>query len=203
MRNKCHNFMPWRDRCRVQILHFLHLLSAEAGQLLVEGVQSGNVQEAMKQAADGVSKAASGAASAASSAAASASAAAGSAVNTKQQQPKQPTWKRASPQQQQQRAKEQQAGGQQQPSDLDAYFTTDVMGVELGEGATAWSGATVAILEAGAPVNCLNEAGRTPLEEAKAELQLLSEENAPQTAVRRSRLESTVEMMEIAVVGYM
>ena len=61
----------------------------------------------------------------------------------------------------------------------------------------------IRLLEAGAPVNCLNEAGRTPLEEAKAELQLLSEENAPQTAVRRSRLESTVEMMEIAVVGYM
>lgn len=132
---------------------------AYGAKLLVEGVQSGKVQEAMKQAADGVSKAASGAASAASSAAASASAAAGSAVNTKQQQPKQPTWKRASPQQQQQRAKEQQAGGQQQPSDLDAYFTTDVMGVELGEGATAWSGATVAILEAGAPKVIENEQG--------------------------------------------
>ena len=129
---------------------------AYGAKLLVEGVQSGKVQETMKQAAEGVSKAASGAAAAASSAAASASAAAGSAAK---QQPKQPTWKRASPQQQQQRAKEQQAGGQQQPSDLDAYFTTDVMGVELGEGATAWSGATVAILEAGAPKVIENEQG--------------------------------------------
>jgi hypothetical protein len=61
----------------------------------------------------------------------------------------------------------------------------------------------IRLLEAGAPVSSLNEAGRTSLEEAQAELQQLREEDAPNTAVRRSRLESTIEMMEIAVVGYM
>lgn len=60
----------------------------------------------------------------------------------------------------------------------------------------------IGLLEAGAPIVCLNEAGRTPLEEAKAELALLQDEGQPQTAMRRSRLETTIEMMEIAVVGY-
>lgn len=125
---------------------------AYGAKMLLEGVQSGKVQAAMKQAADGVSSVASGAAAAASSAASSASSAAKAATQS-QQKPKKRTWEKAKPQ------PKQQAQSNSRPEDLDSYFTTDVMGVELGEGAKAWSGATAAILEAGAPRVVENDQG--------------------------------------------
>lgn len=60
----------------------------------------------------------------------------------------------------------------------------------------------IRLLEGGAPVDTANEAGQTALEVAQAELRQLQEEGQPQTAMRRSRLENTIEMMEIAVLAY-
>ena len=59
----------------------------------------------------------------------------------------------------------------------------------------------IKLLEAGASNAVLNEAGRTPLQEAEAELAELERHGQPQTAVRRSRLANTIELMGIAVIA--
>ena len=60
----------------------------------------------------------------------------------------------------------------------------------------------IKLLEAGASHAELNEAGRTPLQEAMEELAALEAEGLAQTAMRRSRLANTISVMEIAVLAY-
>ena len=128
---------------------------AYGAKVLIQAAQSGEAQEAMKKAAEGIKSAASGAASAASAAASSAAnsaASAASAASASTATPKKSPGgrRRKQPQQQEQ---------QQQRADMDSYFTTDVMGVELGDGAKAWSGATAAIFENDAARVVENEQG--------------------------------------------
>ena len=60
----------------------------------------------------------------------------------------------------------------------------------------------IKLLEAGASHNETNEAGRTPLQEATAELAELEAEGLAQTAMRRSRIANTISVMQIAVLAY-
>ena len=60
------------------------------------------------------------------------------------------------------------------------------------------------LLEAGAPASTTNEAGRTPLEELRADLEQLEAEGSPaetHVAMRRSRLMATLEAMEISLIA--
>ena len=59
----------------------------------------------------------------------------------------------------------------------------------------------VRLLEAGAPAALNNEAGRTALQEAMADLDQLVREDEPGTIQRRSRLKQTADIMEIAVIA--
>jgi len=59
----------------------------------------------------------------------------------------------------------------------------------------------VRLLEAGAAAGATNEAGRTSLQEAQYELQVLEEEADPNAITRRAKLAETVMLMEIAVVA--
>ena len=110
-------------------------LAAYSAKLLIEAASSGQMQAAMKDAANAASSAANAASSAASSAAASAKSAAssarrrGAATAAAQDYDDEPSSR----------------------SSMDSYFTTDVMGVDLGQGAKAWSGACAAIVEGGSP----------------------------------------------------
>ena len=113
-------------------------VAAYGTKLLIDAAQSGRVQQAVRDVADAASAAGKAASAAASGAAASASnrrrsreAAAASAAEA----------------------------SEERHSNVDAYFTTDVMGVDLGSGAKAWSGACAAIVESGAPRVVENEQG--------------------------------------------
>lgn len=66
-----------------------------------------------------------------------------------------------------------------------------------------YSEVVVRLLEAGAALNEINEAGRTALEEATFELQELERGvGEGNTAMRRSRLADTIEKMQIAALAY-
>ena len=106
-------------------------LAAYGTKLLLEAAQSGQMQKAAQAAADSVR-----AGAAAASEAASSAAAAGAAARARAQSTAQPR-------------RQQQQQQQQPPDSVDSYFTTDVMGVDLGQGAKAWSGAYAAIVERG------------------------------------------------------
>ena len=59
----------------------------------------------------------------------------------------------------------------------------------------------IRLLEAGADGGIANEAGRTALDEARAELATLEAQADASTAARRSRLANTVMVMEIAAIA--
>lgn len=99
-------------------------------KLLVEAAQSGRAQQVVSQAAEAVRDAASAAQQRSASAAAS-----GRKPDA------------AEPDEAQRR------------SSVNAYFTTDVMGVDLGEGAKAWSGASAAIVDSRSARVVENEQG--------------------------------------------
>eukprot|EP00966_Prymnesium_polylepis_P072076 1673903-Prymnesium_polylepis.1 len=59
----------------------------------------------------------------------------------------------------------------------------------------------IRLLESGAPKGAVNEAGRTPLQEAQHTLSTLEQEGDPNTVTRRSKISETIYLMEIAVVA--
>ena len=97
---------------------------AYGAKLLMEAARSGQAQEAMQRAAESVRAGAAAASSAASSATTSARRRTASSAAASEEE-------------------------QRHGSPIDSYFTTDVMGVDLGQGAKAWSGACAAIVERG------------------------------------------------------
>eukprot|EP00966_Prymnesium_polylepis_P140986 3255562-Prymnesium_polylepis.3 len=59
----------------------------------------------------------------------------------------------------------------------------------------------IRLLEAGAPKGAVNDASRTPLQEAQHALSTLEQEGNPNTVTRRSKLSETIANMEIAVLA--
>ena len=98
-------------------------------------------------------------------------------------------------------------GGGRTADALPARRPTDALPAEWHPGADAaaregHSELVVKLLESGASPATTNQAGRTALEEAQAELDALERAGEPGTAVRRSRLADTIEKMAIAVLAY-
>ena len=59
----------------------------------------------------------------------------------------------------------------------------------------------IRLLEAGAPAANTNQAGRTPVDELRADIDALDRETDPASVERRSKLHNTLQVMEISLIA--